>query len=101
MSTERTTESAASAVTVVYPADMGESGREFLERESFRNYLARAWDDLAPGEEFEEVVNLGCCTDATRVPLTVESVEGGTRMTSETEIEFVEGDEPAGVGCDW
>lgn len=51
--------------------------------------------------QIEEMVNLGCCSDATRVPFTVESVEGGTRMGPDTTIEFVEGDEPAGLGCDW
>ncbi len=103
MSTERERSAAATAtsVTVVYPPDMGDAGLEFLRRDSFRNYLTRAWDDLEPGTEFRETVNLGCCTDATKVPLTVESVEGGTTMGPDTEIEFVAGDELAGLGCDW
>ena len=93
--------STAARVVVAYPPDMGESGLAFLERKSFRNYLARAWDAVEPGTEFQEMVNLGCCSDATTVPLTVESVEGGPRMGLDTEIEFVEGDDPAGLGCDW
>ena len=92
---------AATSVVVAYPPDTGESGLAFLERESFRTYLTRAWDELEPGATFEEMVNLGCCTDATTVPLAVESVEGGARMGPDTAIEFVEGDEPAGIGCDW
>ena len=98
---ERTTAATAETVTVAYPPDMGEEGREFLEGDSFRNYLARAWDDLEPGAVHEETVNLGCCTDATKVPLTVASVEGGAKMGPETAIEYVAGDEPAGLGCDW
>jgi hypothetical protein len=80
---------------------MGDGGREFLEQPSFRNYLARAWDEVAPGTVFDEMVNLGCCTDAQTVPLTVESAEGGTQMGPDTDVEFVEGNEPAGLGCDW
>lgn len=91
----------AASVTVVYPSDVDAAGLEFLERESFRNYLARAWDELEPGTTVEELVNLGCCTDAQRIPLVIESVDGGTVMGPETEIEYVAGDEPAGVACEW
>ncbi|SFR84961.1 hypothetical protein SAMN05216559_0008 [Halomicrobium zhouii] len=98
---ETTAGTPATTVVVSYPPDMGEDGQAFLERASFRNYLARAWDEIAPGETVEEMVNLGCCTDAQNVPLTVESVDGGTRMGPDTAVEFVEGDEPAGLGCDW
>lgn len=101
MSTERATAGIATRVTVAYPPNMGESGPEFLGKESFRRYLTRAWNELEPGMEIEEMVNLGCCTDAMHVPFTVESVEGGTRMGSETDIEFVEDDEPVGLGCGW
>lgn len=103
MSTEReqTAGANATSVTVEYPPDMGADGRAFLEGDSFRRYLCRAWDELEPGAAFEEMVNLGCCTDAARVTLTVESVEGGATMGPDTDIEYVEGDEPAGIGCDW
>jgi hypothetical protein len=102
MSTDTQQETgAATRVVVAYPTDLNDRGREVIDGESFRRYLHRAWDRLEAGEEIEETVNVGCCTDATGVPFTIRSVEGGTEMGPDTDIAFVEGDEPAGLSCGW
>lgn len=80
--------SAATTVVVSYPADLSDWGRSRIEHSSFRTYLPKAHETAAEGDRWDEFVGVGCCGSALDVPLVVESVEGGSRLTSATTIEF-------------
>jgi hypothetical protein len=81
-------QSSADRVVVSYPADLSQWGRETIEGTQFRSYLPKAHDTLAEGDTWEEFVGVGCCGNTLDVPLRVERVDGGTRLTQQTEIEF-------------
>jgi len=80
--------STAETVTVSYPADLSDWGRDRVEHSSFRAYLAKAHETADVGEEWAEFVGVGCCGDALDVPLRVEAVSGGHRVTADTEFVF-------------
>jgi hypothetical protein len=67
-------ESTARTVTVSYPADLSDWGRDIVEGTPFRAYLRRAHDAAAVGDEWAEFVGVGCCGDSLDVPLRVEDV---------------------------
>jgi hypothetical protein len=75
-------------VVVSYPADLSLWGRDIVEDTPFRAYLRKAHDSVAAGDRWEEFVGVGCCGDTLDVPLRVESVEGGSRLTRDTTFEF-------------
>jgi hypothetical protein len=79
---------AATRVTVSYPADLSDWGRDMVDRREFRAYLRKVYDELQAGDAWDEFVGVGCCGSSLDVPLVVESVEGGTRLTDDTDIEF-------------
>ncbi|MEF8781889.1 MAG: hypothetical protein V5A39_03000 [Haloarculaceae archaeon] len=81
-------ESAAMRVVVSYPADLSDWGRDTVDGPPFRSYLRKAHDTAEPGDEWAEFVGVGCCGDSLDVPLRVEEVEGGSRLTGETAFEF-------------
>ncbi len=83
-----TPERPATRVVVSYPADLSAWGRDTVEGEPFRAYLRKAHASATPGEEWAEFVGVGCCGDTLDVPLRVETVEGGSALTTETTIEF-------------
>lgn len=85
-----TRDDAATRAVVSYPADLSAWGRDVVEGAPFRAYLPKAHDTAREGDEWAEFVGVGCCGDALDVPLRVERVEGGSRLTPETTIEFVE-----------
>ncbi len=78
----------ASHVVVSYPADLSEWGRDTVDGSPFRSYLTKAHDTASAGDVWEEFVGVGCCGDTLDVPLRVESVEGGERLTEDTTFEF-------------
>ncbi|MFC7057156.1 hypothetical protein [Halovenus salina] len=78
----------ASHVVLSYPADLSDWGRDIVEDEPFKGYLPKAHDTATTGETWEEFVGVGCCGSALDVPIRVESVEGGARLTEETSFEF-------------
>jgi len=78
----------ADSVVVSYPADLSDWGRGQVETSRFRAYLRRVHDTVAVGEEWPEFVGVGCCGDSLDVPLRVERVDGGSRLTEDTAIEF-------------
>ncbi len=78
----------ADRVVVSYPADLSGWGRGQVETSRFRAYLRRVHDSAAVGDTWPEFVGVGCCGDSLDVPLQVETVEGGPRLTDETEIVF-------------
>ncbi len=78
----------ATHVVVSYPADLSDWGRDTVEGSPFRSYLPKAHETAEEGEVWEEFVGVGCCGDTLDVPLRVESVEGGSRLTQETTFEF-------------
>lgn len=66
--------------------------RAALAADSYVTYLRRVHDGpVAVGDEYEEFVSRGCGSP-TDLTLRVESVEGGSVLTPETELTF----EPAG-----
>lgn len=79
----------ATRVIVSYPADLSTWGREVIDRPAFRTYLSRAHETAADGDRWAEFVGVGCCGSALDVPLQVERVDGGERLTEDTTIEFV------------
>lgn len=81
-------DSAATRIVVSYPADLSEWGRETIEGPQFRSYLPKAHDTLEEGDTWDEFVGVGCCGNTLDVPLRVERVEGGQRLTQGTKIEF-------------
>ena len=82
------TSTAADRVVVSYPADLSDWGRHQVETSRFRAYLRRVHDSAAAGDEWSEFVGVGCCGDSLDVPLRVEYVDGGPRLTDATELEF-------------
>jgi hypothetical protein len=90
-----TPEAVATRVVLSYPADLSAWGRSVVEGSPFRAYIPKAHDTARDGDVWAEFVGVGCCGDALDVPLRVERVEGGHRLTPETTIEFRER-----AGCD-
>lgn len=82
------TESAATHVVVSYPADLSDWGRDTVEGTPFRSYLRKAHEAAEAGDEWAEFVGVGCCGDSLDVPLRVEEVAGGSRLTEGTTFEF-------------
>ncbi len=81
-------EEPARTVELSYPADLSDWGRGIVEDRPFRAYLCKAHDAASVGDTWEEFVGVGCCGDALDVPLRVESVAGGTRVTGDTAFSF-------------
>lgn len=81
---------AASTVVLSYPADLSEWGRWQLDERAFQAYLRRTHETVAPGETWEVFLDVGCCGDTYDVPLRVETVRGGRRVTEATTIEYEE-----------
>ncbi|MFB6151666.1 MAG: hypothetical protein ABEJ40_07660 [Haloarculaceae archaeon] len=97
---ERQPTGTAERVVVSYPADLSDWGRSVLEDRPFRTYLSRTLGTVAPGDEFEEFLDVGCCGDTMDVPLRVERVEGGDAVTEETAVEY-EVREACGIDGGW
>ena len=91
---------AATRLVVSYPADLSDWGRMRVETPEFRAYLRKTRERAAEGDVWEEFVGVGCCGDTLDVPLQVETVEDGTRLDSETAIEF-EVREACGIEGGW
>ena len=91
---------AATRLVVSYPADLSDWGRMRVETPEFRAYLRKTRERAAEGDVWEEFVGVGCCGDTLDVPLRVETVEGGTRLDSETAVEF-EVREACGIEGGW
>lgn len=87
----------ATAITLSYPADLSLWGRDIVEDSSFSAYLRKAHDTAVEGDGWDEFVGVGCCGSALDVPLRVESVEGGEKITAKTAFEFTER-EACGIG---
>lgn len=90
----------ATKVVISYPADLSDWGRMQVEKRQFRAWLRRTRDELAVGDQWPEFVGVGCCGNTLDVPLRVESVEGGSRMGEDTEIEY-EVREACGIEGNW
>lgn len=90
--TETATESVASSVVVSYPDELSAWGLDQLTADRFVNYIRRIHDEAAPGDEWEEFLDVGCCGDSLTLTLRVEELHPAeaTTLTDDTEIEFVE-----------
>ncbi|NIB99820.1 hypothetical protein [Halobacterium sp. R2-5] len=90
----------ASTVTVSYPADVSDWGRDQLTTDHMRSYLVRTNERAREGDTWEVFLDVGCCGDSPDVPLRVESVEGDDAVGEDTDVEFVER-EACGVDAGW
>jgi hypothetical protein len=93
-------ETAAETVVVSFPADLSKWGRDQIATRHFEAFLRKTKGAVAPGDVWEEFLDVGCCGNTLDVPLQVESVEGGDRMGEGTEIEYVER-EACGIKGGW
>ncbi|MFD1585925.1 hypothetical protein ACFR9U_02945 [Halorientalis brevis] len=82
------TETVARRVTVSYPADLSAWGRDQVATPHFKAYLRKTHDTAESGDTWPEFVGVGCCGNSLDVPLQIERVEGGSRVTNETSIEY-------------
>jgi hypothetical protein len=78
----------ATRVVLSYPEGFSERARERVGKAHYRNYLRRARKRVAAGDEWQEFTDVGCCGSQVHVTFRVEAVEGGERLTGDTEIEF-------------
>src|SRR6056297_83038 len=78
----------ADRVVISYPADLSDWGRFHVEGDPFKAFLRKTKQGVRAGDAWEEFVGVGCCGSTLDVPLQVERVEGGSRVTSETRIEY-------------
>ncbi|MBC9986679.1 MULTISPECIES: hypothetical protein [Haloferax] len=87
-----TTEPTATRVVVSFPDELSAWGHDQLTADRFVTYLRRVHEDAAPGDEWEEFLDVGCCGDSLTLTLRVEELdpEGATRIDDETTVEFVE-----------
>lgn len=90
----------ADRVVVSFPEDLSEWGRDQLERDSYRRYLLKVHESASEGDVWEEVVDIGCCGSTLDVPLRVERVDGGSRLTTEATLEY-DVREAAGIEGSW
>jgi len=114
---DEATEPLAARVVLSFPADIGEHGRGRIRSDYYRKYLTKVHDSAAEGDEWDEFTDVGCCGSQMDVPLVVErvvtespradgvddadlAVEGGSRITLDTEIEYTER-EACGVNQGW
>ena len=79
---------AATRVVVSYPADLSGWGRRQVDTRHFRAYLLKTMGEVQVGDEWAEFLDVGCCGSALDVPLRVEAVEGGHRVTADTALEY-------------
>lgn len=89
----------AARVVLSYPADLSDWGRWQLDERSFKAYLRRR-ETATPGDVWSTFLDVGCCGDTYDLDLRVERVEGGPRVTAETEIVYEER-AACGVGGGW
>ncbi|WP_136718033.1 hypothetical protein [Halorientalis salina] len=85
-----TQEGAAAARRVVlsYPEDLSAWGRSQVSTPHFQAYLRTVHDTVEPGDTWAEFVGVGCCGDSLDVPLRVKAVDGGHRVSDETDFEY-------------
>ena len=94
------TDESATRVVVSYPEDLSSWGQFQVGTRHFLAYLRKTKGHVQRGDVWEEFLDVGCCGDTLDVPLRVESVEGGDRMGSETEIAYEER-EACGIRGGW
>ncbi|ELZ89166.1 MULTISPECIES: hypothetical protein [Haloferax] len=87
-----TTEPTATRVVVSFPDELSAWGRDQLTTDHFVTYLRRVHEDAAPGDEWEEFLDVGCCGDALTLTLRVEELDpaDATHVGEGTAVEFVE-----------
>jgi hypothetical protein len=90
----------ADRITLSFPADIGKHGRKRLGQDYYKGWLRKTHDAVAVGDEWDEFTDVGCCGSQMDLPLRVEAVEGGSRVGSETVIEYTER-EACGVNPGW
>jgi hypothetical protein len=97
---EDTEASYATRIRLSYPADLGTHGEKRIRANYYRTYLRGAKERAAPGDEWDEFTDVGCCGSRMDVPLRVEAVEGGPLIGEDTVIEYVER-AACGVSTGW
>jgi hypothetical protein len=79
----------ATRVVLSYPDGLSDWGRDQLTAPRFGTYLRRMLDSVVEGDEFEEFLDVGCCGNSLDLTLRVETIDGGSTVGPDTEIEFV------------
>ncbi|WP_243637824.1 hypothetical protein [Natrarchaeobius oligotrophus] len=97
---DRVERSSAERVVVSSPADLSRWGRFQVEKPSFRAFLRKIRRTAREGDQWNEFVGVGCCGDTLDVPLRVERIDGGSRLSAGTEIEYEERD-ACGLDGSW
>lgn len=90
----------ADRIIVSYPADLSRWGQFQVEKPSFQAFLQKTRETAREGDVWEEFVGVGCCGNTLDVPLRVEHVEGGSRITDNTVISY-ETREACGIEGSW
>jgi len=82
-------EDVARRVVLSYPENLSQRTRDRVAQAYYRKYLGRVHDEVAVGDIWEEFTDVGCCGSQIGIDFHVEKVDGGSRMSTDTEIEFV------------
>lgn len=85
--------SQATRVTLSFPDELSDWGRDQIFTDRYRGYFRRVLDEPTVGDEREEFVDVGCCGDSLDLTFRVERVEGGETVGDDTDIAFVERDD--------
>lgn len=80
----------AERVTVSFPDELSDWGREQIFTDRYRGYFRRMLTQPSVGDEREEFVDVGCCGDSLDITFRIEEVTGGQTVGEDTDIEFVE-----------
>ncbi|WP_226011066.1 hypothetical protein [Halomicrobium salinisoli] len=100
MATTDETGQTAERVVLSHPSNLGKHGRDRIRQDYYRQWLRRSRETAAPGDEWDEFTDIGCCGSQMRIPFRVEAVDGGDRVTEDTEIEITER-EACDLGHGW
>lgn len=88
----------ARRLVVSYPDALSEWSRDQLATDHYRAYLRRVFETPSVGDEREEFVDVGCCGNSPDFTVRVEAVEGGDRVSEDTDLELVERPDDAESG---
>jgi hypothetical protein len=87
-------------VTLSYPSDVSDWGRDQLTTDHMRAYLKKTKGPAREGDTWEVFLDVGCCGDSPDVPLRVEAFDGDGELSEDTELVFEER-EACGVQSGW
>lgn len=80
----------ATHVVLSHPSSLSDHAKRRIHQDYYRQYLRRAHDRVAVGNEWDEFTDIGCCGSQESFSLRVEAVEGGSRVTMDTTVAYQE-----------